>query len=185
MTQVNPVTSISEQGEQAINDGWFAENGTEESTAVGAREVSDNRVAATRLFNQDLARRQIPDPVVHFDHGVGGSSHDDGVGVSRPIDPVIWVRAAEGLEEVPLVDVAREVEPGAQHERHAFRARARRRVGETDPIAVPVPRNIRRCGPAAKRARAPTPRSARSKVPYTFLWTAMCRSGFGSRAGGT
>ena len=73
--------------------------------------------------------------------------------VSRPIDPVIWVRAGQGLEEVPLVDVTREVEPGAQHEPHAFRARARRRLGETDPIAVPVPRNIRRCRPAAKRTR--------------------------------
>jgi len=132
------VPSIPEQGEQAIHDRWFAENGTEESTAVGPREVSDDRVAAARLFNQDLARRQIPDPVVHVHHGVGGSGHDDGVGVGCSIDPVVWVCAGQGLEEVPLINVAREVEPRAQDESHAFGTHARRRVGETDSLAVPV-----------------------------------------------
>src|SRR5712691_4823860 len=67
--------------------------------------------------------------------------------------------------------------------------------------SVPRSRNLRRYGRVAKPARAPTHRSARSrrisgntltwscrapaKPPYTFVYTATCSSGFGSRAGDT
>src|SRR3989454_7712570 len=60
-------TSLPEQGDEALHDCRLAEDGAEESVAVRYREVPDDGVAAARLLNQNLARRQIPDLVVHVD----------------------------------------------------------------------------------------------------------------------
>lgn len=135
---LGPLISFPKESEQAIHHCRLTEDGTKESAAVGRREVSDDNVAASRLFNQNRARGQIPDLVMHVHHRVGGSGHDGGVGIGRPIDPMVRIRASQSLEEMSLVDMTREVESSAQHEPYAFWARVRRRIGQTDPMAIPV-----------------------------------------------
>src|SRR5262249_38303158 len=65
------------------------------------------------------------------------SARDSGrVSISRSIDPVIRVQPCQFFEERAFVDVAREVDAGAQREPHVLGVRVRGRGGETNALTV-------------------------------------------------
>src|SRR5262249_52776676 len=80
---------LSEHGNQAVHHCRLAEDRAQDAAAIGRREVPDDRVAPSGLLDQDLARGQVPDLVVHVHHRVA-RFHDDGrVGVGGPIDSMV------------------------------------------------------------------------------------------------
>src|SRR5262245_8810664 len=129
---------LAKQRDEVVDHGGLTEHGAQHALAVGRRKVAHHRVASTGFLDQHLARRQVPHVVVHVHHRVGGAHDHRSVSIGRPVDPMVRVTARQDLEEIPLIEMAREVEPGAQHEAHRFGPLARRARDEPKPLTVPV-----------------------------------------------
>src|SRR5690348_14094557 len=76
--------------------------------------------------------------IVRVHHHVGGTADHGGVRVGGAIDSMVRELPCKLVEEVALVDTAREVQPGTHDEPYGLGPRAGGGLGQTDALPVPV-----------------------------------------------
>jgi hypothetical protein len=128
---------LGEHACEPAHQAAFTEDSTEEATARRL-EVPNDAVGAACLLDQHLARRQVPNMIVRVHHRVGGTGDRGGVRVGGALDSMVRELACKAVEDMALVDTAREVEPGTHDEPYGLGPRAGGDLGQTDTLPVPV-----------------------------------------------